>query len=714
MNITALRTASARPGLGARGFGLAGIAAASLFCGSARAQTPTQLEDVKLVASDAAAGDFFGNSVAIDGDVAIVGADRVDEFGVDAGAAYVFRFDGVLWNEEAKLSPSDVAAGDFFGRRVALHGDVAVVPSLHHDDSFTDSGAVYVFRYDGVGWVEEQKLVAPDPGTGDQFGNAVAVRDDVLVIGSRFDDTDVSTSGSTFVFRFDGANWNFEQKLQASDRAFGDRFGEEVTIDGTAIAIGARDDDDGGSNSGSVYVFRDGGVSWSQEAKLTASDAGAGDLFGEAVDMRGDVLLVGATLSDAAGSNAGSAYVFRYDGMAWSEEAQLLASDAGGGDRFGRAVATCADVAIIGAFRDDDLGTNAGAAYVFRFDGMTWVEEVKLHTSDGANGDRIGGAVAISGSAVIGARSEDDGGSNAGAAYVYEITAAPVALAGLDQSIHAGDTVLLDGTSSFDDDTASAALGYSWAFVSTPAGSTASIAGADSANASFVADLPGSFVVQLEVQDACGLLGSDEVVISSNNVAPTADAGPDTLVLLGDPVLLDGADSNDPDGDSLTYSWSIVAAPAGSTAQIANPTTVTPSLTPDLEGVYVISLQVSDPFGPGTSDSMEVTATTAEDFAETQILEASADIGALPPTDVTTTGNQTAMGNYLGQACQAIQKGDAQKAIRKIEDALERCDGVALRGAPDGNGRGMDWITDPTAQLEVYNALLAARDALQS
>lgn len=397
-----------------------GLAAVfSLSSSIASAQTPVLLELDELLASDGASGDTFGRAAAVSGDVAIVGARSDDDDGSNSGSAYVFRDGGGGWAEEQKLVASDAAAGDSFGASVAVSGDVAVVGALGDDDNGSSSGSAYVYRYDGSGWVEEQKLLASDGSAVDAFGRSVAVSGDVAAVGARFDDDSGVSSGSAYVFRYDGSSWSEEQKLTASDGGPGDFFGE-VSVSGDVVVVGA----DGVSNSsGAVYVYRYDGSSWIEEQKLLASDGVDGDNFGRAVSVSGDVAVIGALGGDDGGANAGSAYVFGYDGSSWSEEQKLLASDGAALDQFGTSVSVSGDTAVVGAPGDDDNGSGSGSAYVYRDDGSSWVEEFKLLASDGAAGDSLGFSAGVSGDvAVAGAPSHDDNGSSSGAAYVYELS----------------------------------------------------------------------------------------------------------------------------------------------------------------------------------------------------------------------------------------------------------------------------------------------------
>lgn len=286
---------------------------------------------------------------------------------------------------------------------------------------------------------------------------------------------------------------------------------------------------------------------------------------------------------------------------------------------------------------------------------------------------------------------------------------APVADAGADQSIRVGDTVLLDGSSSFDDNTSSQDLIYTWSFASLPAGSTATLVSADTATPSFVADIADTYVIDLLVEDEGGLTSiADQVVVSADNLAPTAVAGDDQLVIVGNLVMLDGSASGDPESDPLTYNWTMTSAPVASSAVLSGESTVQASFIADTDGVFTVSLEVSDAIGPGAPDSVNVTVTTAQDYSESQILDADTIVVGLNASQVTTGGNQNALSNFLEQAVVALQDGDTAEAIQKLEKALKRTDGCPLRGSPDGNGQGRDWITDCAAQTDVYNTLSAA------
>ena len=360
--------------------------------------------------------------------------------------------------ETQKIVASVRQTYDHFGRAVSISGDYAIVGAFTEDHDADDddatevnnAGSAYIFKRDGNSWVQQQKIVASDRGAGDTFGHSVSINGDYAIVGSREEDHDasggnlLSNAGSAYIFKRDGNSWVQQQKIVASDRGAGDRFGYAVSINGDYAIVAAftEDHDANGanalSNAGSAYIFKRSGTTWTQETKLVANDRGVEDRFGWSVSIYGDYAIVGSVYEDhdASGanylSNAGSAYIFRRDGNSWVQQQKIVANDRGEEDQFGYSVSINGDYAIVGALEEDHDANGAneliksGSAYIFKRSGTTWVQETKLVASDREAGDYFGWSVSIDGdSAIVGAawEEEDASGGNsltkAGSAYIF-------------------------------------------------------------------------------------------------------------------------------------------------------------------------------------------------------------------------------------------------------------------------------------------------------
>lgn len=387
-------------------------------------------ELAQLVAADAAAEDWFGGAVAMDGDTAIVGAEGDDnDAGVNAGAAYVFMRTGTTWVQVAKLTASDGQAEDGFGTYVAVQGDTVVIGAYRGDRmGAEDTGAAYVFvRSNGV-WAQQAKLTSTTTQAGDRFGHNLAIDGDIVLIGAtEMDRAGGDGPGSAYVFVRSGETWAEQARLNASDGDPGDGFGIEVAVSGDTALVGAYADQVGEWIwAGSAYVFVRSGTGWAEEAKLVAPDASNIDIFGSAVALVGDTALVGAQNDSFPGGvvHAGSVRVFERIADGWIHRVKLVASDAARNDHFGVSIALANDMAVIGAYWDSHSGGDyAGSAYVFTRSGAVWGEAGKMIASDAAPSDDFGVCVALSGdTAVIGAGQGDVAGmADAGSAYIFDL-----------------------------------------------------------------------------------------------------------------------------------------------------------------------------------------------------------------------------------------------------------------------------------------------------
>ncbi len=342
---------------------------------------PLLREQTKITASDGEASDLFGTSVAISGDTVVVGASH-DDVGanLEQGSAYVFVRSGAIWTQQARLTASDAAAGDDFGISVAVSGDTVVVGD---NDIFAGIalGSAYVFVRSGTTWTQQAKLTGSDGAASERFGSSVAMTGDTVVVGAYGDDVGANTNqGSAYVFVRSGTNWTQQAQLTASDAAAGDDFGISVAVSGDTVVVGAYLDDVGANtNQGSAYVFVRSGTNWTQQAQLTASDGAASDLFGQSVAISGDTVVIGVPFGATIAQ--GSAYVFVRGGSAWSQQAHLTASDGAAFGLLGYSVVISGDAVVVGA------PSTQGSAYVFIRSGTTWTQQAKLTASDGAAGD---------------------------------------------------------------------------------------------------------------------------------------------------------------------------------------------------------------------------------------------------------------------------------------------------------------------------------------
>jgi hypothetical protein len=378
----------------------------------------TKLRD-PLTASDGKARDRFGMSVAVSGDTAVIGAPNEGAppgTNLGRGVAYVFTRVGGGWIEQAKLIGSDVMVPDKFGFSVAISGDTIVVgANLATVSGKPAQGAAYVFTRTGATWTQQAKLTASDGLAGDDLGVSVAVSGDTALIGAELARAGM---GAACVFTRTGGTWTEQAKLTDPKGAALDQFGRAVAITGDTAVVGAILADGLHPEQGAAYVFTRTGTTWTQQAKLTASDGHTDAAFGLSVSLSDEsAMIVGAT----GDQQKGAAYVFTRAGGTWTEQAKLTASDGAANDNFGRSVALSGDTAVVGAHFKV-------SAYLFTHSGGTWTQQTKLIAEDGTNDDLFGNSVAMSvrtgfvgaGMATVGNASQQ------GKAYVFEASAPTV------------------------------------------------------------------------------------------------------------------------------------------------------------------------------------------------------------------------------------------------------------------------------------------------
>ena len=380
-----------------------------------------------MTAADGAANDSFGESVAVSGDTAVVGAPLANIGGnSNQGAAYIFVRNGANWTLQQKITANDGTAGDGFGGNVAMAGETIVISAeTDSPGGNSNQGSAYIFVRTGANWAQQAKLVANDGASLDHFGRSVAIWGETVIVGTNGKVGANVAQGSAYIFVRTGANWAQQTKLTANDGATNDHFGESVSISDETVIVGASGDDIGGNtDQGSAYIFIRNGADWTQQTKLFANDGSANDRFGGNVAIAGETVIVGTSGDDIGGNTGqGSAYIFVRVGANWTLQQKLTANDGAVTDAFGNSVAIVGDTVVVGAYFDNIGGnTNQGSAYIFVRNGATWTQQTKLVANDGAVSDHFGYSVAITGSTVvIGARTDDIGTNfDQGSAYIYQ------------------------------------------------------------------------------------------------------------------------------------------------------------------------------------------------------------------------------------------------------------------------------------------------------
>jgi len=329
----------------------------------------------------------------------------------------------ILANTETKITASDGASTDRFGFSVAVGSGRICVGAYRNDDAGSNSGSAYIFDLDGN---ELTKITASDGASDDNFGFSVAVGSGRIVVGARFDDDAGTDSGSAYIFDLDG---NELAKITASDADGNDRFGTSVAVGSGRIVVGAYRDDPNGTDSGSAYIFD---LDGNELTKITASDGFNNDGFGESVAVGSGRICVGAYLDDDNGTDSGSAYIFDLDG---NELTKITASDGASGDEFGRLVAVGSGRIVVGAyFANREL--TSGAAYIYDLDGN---ELTKITASGAAANDRFGQSVAVgSGRICVGAYRDNGITIDDGSVYIYDLDGNESA------KINASDAIIAD------------------------------------------------------------------------------------------------------------------------------------------------------------------------------------------------------------------------------------------------------------------------------
>jgi len=338
----------------------------------------------KFQPDDLAKNDFFGISVSIDGNYALVGAYGDDNKFSNAGAVYYLKWDGTEWYEIDKFYADNAEENDFFGISVALDGNKALIGAYGEDVPYSSAGAVYYFEHDGNTWNQIQKLQSNDIAELDRFGTSVALDGEKALIGAMFESGTYSKAGAVYYFKYIGNSWTQIQKFQSEDIEKNDRFGISVALDGENALIGAHQEDTTYSNAGSVYYFNWNGTSWEQADKLQPHDIKENNRFGRSISIDGKRALVGAIKDNGGTTNAGSVYTYELKDKTWTQSQEFYSNDIEENDNFGNSVALDGNKALVGANAEDAIASNGGALYAFELGkNNTWIDIVTSETNDG-------------------------------------------------------------------------------------------------------------------------------------------------------------------------------------------------------------------------------------------------------------------------------------------------------------------------------------------
>lgn len=412
--------------VGVPGFDLpskSGAGAAVIF----RWQGTSWVEEARLTASDAAAGDRFGTSVAIQGNTAVVGSYLADLPGKsDAGAVYIFQRSGTTWTQVAKLTASNSATGDNLGISVDLDGDTILAGAWLKTLLTSQQGAAYVFTRSAAGtWSQQAQLSDVGGSASDWFGNRVALEGDTAVISSPGDDVIFTDRGSVQIYTRSGTTWTRRAALDPGLGGASDLFGSSVSIHNGSVAVGAPGNDITASgNEGAVYVFTGSGATWSLQQKLTRTGAAVGDSLGNAVAIRGDTVVCGvANFDGIVGTNQGLGVSFTRTGTTWAASEVFMPNETQAQSSFGSAIAMSDEFVAVGAQNWSRPSANfSGAAYAFRRANGAPAKTLTLGMPTPQTDANFGNRMAASGNRlVVGAYNEDGAaGANQGAVYVYK------------------------------------------------------------------------------------------------------------------------------------------------------------------------------------------------------------------------------------------------------------------------------------------------------
>ncbi|WP_235194843.1 FG-GAP repeat protein, partial [Microcystis aeruginosa] len=383
--------------------------------------------------------------LVIDGDTLAVSASQNDNEVPDSGSAYIYSLSSLLSNPDNSsretanpdsltgIKPKDTLTGGASNDNLFAGVDDAQFSPPTFSDLSIEGDEISDFELAADGLFSKQfftgfgdsgntsiednslvKITASDGQAYDSFGQNVSLYGNTLLVGAARDDDNGLDSGSAYIFNNINGVWTERAKLKPKDGRAGDLFGDTIRLNGSRAFVGSWK-----RGSGAVYIFRESGGLWTQTVKLRPSDGKQGDRFGSSFDSTDSgTILIGASSSDQKGLDSGCVYVYNVVNGIWTETGKIYASDPSPGALFGRYIDIDGNQAVIGAVKSNASQPNSGSVYIYENLNGIWTETAKLSASDGKNGDEFGTPAAIEGNTIVVGASES--GGTKGAAYVFE------------------------------------------------------------------------------------------------------------------------------------------------------------------------------------------------------------------------------------------------------------------------------------------------------
>jgi len=379
-------------------------------------------QETKFTPYDAEVEDSFGWSTSADGDFMAITNIYDDDLGIQSGSVYIYNFNGSEWVFQQKITASDGGFAEYFGYDINLSGNKLIVGAYRGNDEFgIETGSAYIYEYNGSIWEETAILQPPGGENDDRIGNCVSIYGNYAVVGAVYDDDLGDNCGAAYLYKFDGSNWVLDEKLTPVELDVNSAFGMSSAISDEYLAIGAGLDVEGGIESGTVYIYKYDGSAWSMDQIISPSDPMADQYFGKSVDIYNNEIVVGAYRDDIFGSNSGSSYVFERN-TSW-EQTQKLTPPMGQSDNlFGADVSIDGDDILCGTVNYSDGSYHAGAAFYYHRNNNQWVYQSTIKQPEAVPDARFGVSVSVSdGIGLLGAPYDDENGYRSGAAYIYTL-----------------------------------------------------------------------------------------------------------------------------------------------------------------------------------------------------------------------------------------------------------------------------------------------------